>query len=342
MKKRENNLVLLVLLIVIALLVFTSVAVMNSFNAMKLTTKASAQGAVQLVVESSAAPTPTPTPTPSISGGSGGGGVSVKRFIIDKKEIITKLKQGGSRIETITITNNGEVLLDFIINVENLQDYAVLSPTSFRLTPGNSKTVSVIFTVSEETNYGVYAGRIIVQGNNIIKAVDVVMDVETKMVLFDLKVDIPEKLKEVMPGGEISAQITIFNIGDLTGLNTTATYKISGIEGTAIAEENETLVIDTQLSFTKSFTLPGDIKAGTYVLSAEIEYNESATVSSDTFYVITEIEFPIRTDYAVYIIVAVVILVFIIIMYLNYRRLKKVEKKHKRLYEKIEEGGKRE
>jgi len=345
MKKRESPVVLLVLLIVIALLAVSNAVVMHRLNIVKaaiLTAKASAQGTIQLTVEGAEvpAPAPTPTPAPSISGG-GGGGVSVKRFVIDKKEIITKLKQGGSKIETITITNNGDFLLDFIIEIENLQDYAVLSPTSFSLTPGNAKKVSVIFTASEETNHGVYTGRIIVQGNNIRKAVDVVMDVETKMVLFDLKVDIPEKLKEILPGGEISAQITIFNIGDLIGLNTTATYKIIGIEGTAIIEENETLSIETQLSFTKSFVLPSDIKAGTYVFSAEIEYNESATVSSDTFYVVPEIEFPMKRDYIIYIGIALIILIFIIIMYLNYHRLKSIEKKHKRLYEKIEEREKR-
>src|SRR3989338_11705892 len=120
MKNRGNYAALWALFTVIALLAVSNAIFMYRLDIMKLTTKASAQGTIQLTVEGAEAPAPTPTPTTAPSGG-GGGGVSVKSFIIDKKEIITKLKQGGSKIETITITNNGDVLLDFVIGMENLQ-----------------------------------------------------------------------------------------------------------------------------------------------------------------------------------------------------------------------------
>ena len=169
------------------------------------------------------------------------------------------------------------------------------------------------------------------------------LEVATKRVLFDVKADIPAEFKEVLAGEEISAQVTIFNLGEVSGLNVTVIYRIIDMEGKILLERTNISDIQTQISSVESFALPETIQAGTYVFTAEILYEDSVTTSSDTFHVATEaeIEFPLRTDYAIYTAIAVVIFVFMIIMYLSYRRLKRVEKKHKKLYEKIEETEKR-
>lgn len=339
MKKREDNAALWALFIVIALLVVSNALVMHRLNIMKLTAKASAQGTVQLVIESSAAP--SPTPSPAAPSGGGGGSAPARSFVVDKTEIKERLKQGESAAETITITNTGETGLDFVIEMENLQDYAVLGSSSFSLSPKGSKALPVIFSVPEDTKPGIYAGRIIIRGAYIRKAVDVIITVESKRVLFDVKLEIPSSLKEVLAGSRVSAQITIFNLGELPELNATATYSILSIDNKEIIKEEGILKIEEQLSFSKSFVLPESLEPGTYIFALELTHEDGWGMSSDTFHVVSELEFPFKRDYIIYLVIIFIIIIFIIIMYLNYRRLKVIERKQRRFNRRIEEKEKR-
>ena len=152
------------------------------------------------------------------------------------------------------------------------------------------------------------------------------LGVESKRVLFDVKLEIPEQFKEITPSEKLRAYITIFNLGELTNVNVTNVYKIMDMKGSIISKTGEDMEIEIQNSVIKEFILPKYIASGTYVLSIETLYKDTVTTSSDIFYV-SEIEFPMRRYIPLYIILVILAIAFAIIIYLNYRKLKNIEKK---------------
>ena len=135
---------------------------------------------------------------------------------------------------------------------------------------------------------GSHIGEVIVESQGLKKSVTVVIEVESQQVLFDVKLDIPWAFKKVKPGSELKTQITLLNIGPLRKVDVVNTYIIKNKLGTVIYESSETINVEKQLSFIKSFKIPDTSNAGEYLAALEVKYANSFAVSSDLFEVIKE------------------------------------------------------
>ncbi|MBI2649860.1 hypothetical protein HYX04_00940 [Candidatus Woesearchaeota archaeon] len=236
------------------------------------------------------APAPSGGAAAAAAAGGGGGGIAAveeKDFSVSPASITEQLVLGAAKIRTITITNTGSAALQFNLNVLTVDEFVFLSDTSFSLGPAQEKTVEASIV---GRRLGSYLGEIEIAADGIKKSVTVVIDVESEQVLFDVKVDIPKAYKEVEPGKELRAQITLLNVGPPKKVDVTPTYIIKDKQGRFIHESSETFAVEKQLSYAKSFNIPKEALPGEYLLVVEVRYANTFAVSSDLFNVVLKKE----------------------------------------------------
>lgn len=253
------------------------------------------------------------------SGGSGGGGgiaaptlakEPVKDFSASPSSIKERLMLGSAATKTIAIKNTGDTALSFDLSVATVNDFVLMSDTSFSLEPGQEKIVEANIIGKK---LGSYFGDIEIKGDSIKKSVTVVVDVESEQALFDAKIDIPSAYKEVEAGGDLKAQITLLNVGPARKVDVTATYIIKDKRGNKIYESSETFAVDSQASFVKSFKVPENLQPGDYLAIIEIRYEKSFAVSSELFKVV-EKEMPIGKTIKSNAALIAALIVFIVLM----------------------------
>jgi len=134
---------------------------------------------------------------------------------------------------------------------------------------------------------GVHTGAVYVVSGLIKKKLTLIIEVESKKVLFDLTLNIPSLYKGRDAGDEVLAQVTLFNLEEIGLTDVKLTYQIKSLlEGTVLVEDEETVTVGTQASFEKRFTLPDDTIPADYVLNIHTKYGDSFGTASDTFKVI--------------------------------------------------------
>ena len=241
--------------------------------------------------EEAAEETP-PTGGEGGEGGGGGGGAAavparVYAFDVSKGLIKVLLKPGKSARESLKISNTGDVSLSINIDTEGLEGVIVeVSEHSFDLEPGESKTVEFTFHVEVGQELGIYPGKIIVTGDSIEEEVKVIVEVESEKPLFDVDVEILPRYKTVFQGEDVTAQIILYNLRGIGRVDVSLLYLIKDMEGNLIAEESETVAVETQTSLVKSLKLPEDVEPGSYVFYVSVRYNGFIGSSSDLFDVI--------------------------------------------------------
>jgi hypothetical protein len=233
-------------------------------------------------------------PTPSAGGGGGGaavaggggGGVVIeelKDFDIAPSSVKEHVALGAAKTIPIKVRNKGNVALSFSLDVVTIKDFAFLSDTSFSLAPGEEKGIELNIIGKR---LGSYLGEIQVESEGIKKTIDVIVEVESEQVLFDVKMDIPSAYKEVAPGEELKAQITLLNVGPARKVDVTTTYIIKNKLGYVIYETSETFAVEKQTSYVKAFKIPKDAEPGNYLAVVEVRYEKSFAVSSELFRVV--------------------------------------------------------
>lgn len=241
--------------------------------------------------------TSTATGGGAASASSGGGSLPAEQpkkisgFSISTNSISEKLALGDSITKPVIIKNTGDLPINFGLKVLTVDNFVSLPDGSFTLEPNQEKSVNVILTGRK---VGSYIGEIQVIGNGIAKSVNVVANVESELVLFDVKLDIPSAYQEVEAGDELREQITLLNVGPPRKVDVTATYIIKDIHGNTIDESSETFAADKQTSYVKSFRLRQNMPAGDYLAVVELRYEKSVAVSSQLFSVAPKKESDIK------------------------------------------------
>ena len=223
------------------------------------------------------------------SGGGGGGGIPIeaaaktKSFRVSPAAVKEHMALGASKTAALTIENTGETDLSFNLNVATINDILFLSDSSFSLGPGEQKIVELNIVGKK---LGSYLGQVIIKSGDTERPVDVIIEVESGNVLFDAKIDIPSAYREVEPGGELKAQITLLNVGPPRKVDVTTTYTIKDRSGKIVYESSETFAVQNQTSFVKSFRIPSELQPGDYLAIVELRYENSFAVSSELFKVV--------------------------------------------------------
>jgi hypothetical protein len=224
------------------------------------------------------------------SGGSSGGGSLIYSFDIDRELIEVSMLQGESKSQTITITNTGTAKLNMKINPLNT-NLVELPTSSIELNPNEEKQVEIQFLANTEP--GIYPGKIQITAGAILKSLDYILEIKEPDSIFDISLKIPEKYKETNPGKNIQFSIDLTKIGVEEPTEADLILYLTDFDKNIISERiTEPLSISKDLSITRGFDLPVDIKKGTYLAVAEIYYNNLTASSYDTFDVVEKQGFP--------------------------------------------------
>jgi hypothetical protein len=279
----------------------------------------------------------TTVPTGSGRGGAGGGGATtikpekISSFTLSEDLIKILLKPGDSQKRLINISNVGERNLSIIVNMENLENFLIfpsgVSEYGFDLIVGKTKSIQLNFFTSKEQKSGIYPGKIIITGDGIEKIIAVLIEIESEKPLFDIDVEIPEKYKEVLPGGQLLAQLTIYNIKRMGRVDVDVEYGLKDFSGNIIINEHETLAVEMQVSILKSLNVPYEVKPGNYVFYAIVKYDNTTGIGTDILRVVKK-ETWIQTTIilALVLIIGIMISIFLLTIRFVERKIKKLSR----------------
>lgn len=252
------------------------------------------------------------TAAASACGGGGGGGI-VKNFSVNKEIVSVSLKQGETKEQNIVIKNTGSYKLKINLQNTQLKDFLKISEESFELEAGKSKTITLNFSAGENVIPELYQGKLIIKTDGIEREILIVVEVESKKSLFDIKIEIPRKFLYVMPGKNISAKIILYNLGEIKNVDVDMHYVIKDENGNEIISEKETITVGEEEEFIKTFQLPRDIKFGNYVFYTKIVYQGETASASASFSVG---EMPIKeftNEYRNIILIVILVAILIIL-----------------------------
>ena len=253
-------------------------------------------------------------PTGGAGGGGGAGGIGfelVKERGLEVSKSLFKVDiiSGKTKTKVLTITNTGEIELSIDIDIENIDEYLSLSDTAFDLYPAQSKTIILNF-LGKET--GTQIGNIMVKASGIRKAIPVIMNIESEDVLFDVKMDIPAEFRELKVGENLSTQVSLLSMGEPKKVDVFITYIIKDLNNNIISKDYETVAVEKELSFVKTFHTT-NLKPDRYVASIEVDYANSIAVSGSLFTIEgPEMPSPIQRLLPLLVVVAIILLISII------------------------------
>ncbi len=237
----------------------------------------------------SVTPTPTteaPSAGAAAGGGGGGGGGAAKPIKLDLSTEITKvvLNEKQKLDQEIEIENNGDV--DLIIEIENpLEDVLYVTPLSFSLPPGQSAKIYLVINPYEKALPGIYSGELTITANSgarkTVKTIPIIIEIESEEVLFDSSLFLSKS--SLLPGEELKATITLFNLRKIIPANVELIYTISDLKNNVIYEEKETIELGDQASFLKTFPIKKELAAGQYLLAIKIISGESFATTTEMF-----------------------------------------------------------
>ena len=242
----------------------------------------------------------------------GGGGLS---FTISIDEIKISLKQGEIKTEEITIKNERNTKISFSV-FSDMGELVKISEKSFELEPKEEKTIFIDFIAKEDTIPELYLGNLFIESGGIKKRVAITIEIESREALFDVRLNIPEKYLKVYPGEELNSEIEIFNIVETGKVNVTIEYLIKDEQNREIISEEDTLMVENQISFVKIIKIPENIEPGRYILYTRVIYNEKVASASAWFEVNRRFQITIKNLFW-----SILIIILIFTIYKNRKNI---------------------
>ena len=211
---------------------------------------------------------------------------------------------------------------DFFLEIIGVQGIS-LDESSFSLMAGDVKEVFVKFD-TQGLDPGVYIGKIAINNGQEHTDLPISFEIESEDVFFDANLGIPPAYSIVSSGEKFVAQIKIFDLtgfqksGSMGATSVNVDYFIKSKDGEMISWETESVVIDETAEFSKTLSLPDNIKEGIYFFGTIIRYGSSVATASQMFIIVEEErgvrEFSfIGEDFEL-----IIILVFILIIFAGF------------------------
>lgn len=268
------------------------------------------------------------TATTTIFVGGGGGRrtiVTTPNFKVDRELIMVVSKQGETFKTMFKITNLKDKKLDIKIN-SSLNRFIIFSEKDFFLDAKEEKEIFITFYATENVEPGVYVGIISITDGGTIKKIQVIFEIESKKVLFDVILEIPPKYKKLFPGEDLYLNLRLFNLGDFRKADVFVKYLIKDFEGNIILTQEDLVTVNIQISLSKIIRLPYDLKAGDYIAIAEVRYLDSIGISTTVFEIK---EISLWKRYQLYIILFVILFLILLVILLILLVKKKSRRKTK-------------
>ena len=234
-------------------------------------------------------------------------------FKVDNVLLKLSIKQEDSVSKTIKITNTADSRQDFSISSD--LDLVSFQDKEFSLDAGESKTIELQLTAQAEA--GVYTGTLLISSNLQTIKIPIILEIETKEVLFDINLNIPPEYYNVQAGEQIIIETNVFNLENL-GLKTIEmSYLVRDFQGNTIFSEQENLVVENNMLTTKIISLPENTEKGEYVLIVMAKYSDSVGTSSYFFRISKKrasnfVEENMQTIMILFIIIIIVVIAFVV------------------------------
>lgn len=236
-------------------------------------------------------------------------------FEVDSALLKLTIKEGENASKTLKITSYVDD--EFRITADGL-DFVEVKDGVFFLKEGEARKVELVFD-SEGLEPGVYFGEIVVINKQTSK-IPVIMEVETREILFDGNINVPLEYVNVYSGENIVIENKIFNLENIGSQSIEVSYLVRSFDGKTIFSEEENIVVESQLLNTKVISIPEDSDGDSYVISSVVRYKNYVGTSSYFFRVKERTSYEIDDSFFMWIIIGLLIgLVFFIIYYTRKR-----------------------
>jgi len=107
--------------------------------------------------------------------------------------------------------------------------------------------------------------------------------------LFDISVTIPDDYMTITPGGELLASIKLMNIGSAGRIDVVLDFIIDDPNDAIVVEKHETVAVETQAGFVRTFEIPANAVLGTYTLFAKIVYADGKKAGTSQTFMVAEV-----------------------------------------------------
>lgn len=134
--------------------------------------------------------------------------------------------------------------------------------------------------------------------------------------LFDIQITIPAHYQQIFSGEEVLASIRLVNLAGPGRVDVFLDYWITDEEEDLILEKKETVAVETQASFVRTFKLPEEGEPGIYTLFAKLTYGEGREAHASQTFVITEKEELKREEYMT---TGILLLALLLLLYFGFR-----------------------
>ncbi len=249
----------------------------------------------------------------SSGGGGGGGGASrpstYENLVLDKNQFKASLKQGEIKRDSVFLENIKDYEMTVVIS-DSFKGLIDFSERKIELKPGEKKEVIFEIKAFEDTYPDLYLGEIIFESGGERSIIQGVIEVNSKNSLFDIRIEIIDKYRSIVPGEEIKAIMSIFNLGETGRVDAQVTYQIVDSDGKIIGENKEMIAVETQTSFAREFSISENILPGNYMLVAIVEYDGKRGLSSDSFEIKSKKD-DMRKKIAILLVLAIVLCLII-------------------------------
>ncbi len=207
---------------------------------------------------------------------------------LDVLFIKTAIVENGEALNTIKVKNSGLDIKEFSLSTsEGITDLLSIEESNFELAPNEEKSLKIFFK-SKNRKPGIYIGNLKISFNKELQKIPIILEVQSKEVLFDSNVNLFLKDGKIIPGEKLVSEIKIFDLANIGRRNVELIYFVKDFDERTIISESENVIVDGKLDYSKSIILPEKIRVGDYVLGVAIKYKESISTSSVYFSIVRE------------------------------------------------------
>jgi hypothetical protein len=130
--------------------------------------------------------------------------------------------------------------------------------------------------------------------------------------LFDIFASIPKSYEKVEPGTELLTNVKLVNLGSGGRVDVILDYSIKDAGNQELMAKKETVAVETQANFVRTFNLPHDAKPGKYKIYVKIIYADGREAASEASFEIVKAQNQKTGDYFIYGSLAVIVLAILI------------------------------
>jgi len=244
-----------------------------------------------------------------------------KNFDVDNALLKLVIKEGESASKTLKIISHEDA--DFRIEKNGLE-FIDIDDLDFFVKKGEEINIDVLFN-NNDLEAGVYFGELVIVGKNSV-VVPVIMEIESKDILFDGNINIPLDYVNTYSGENTAIENKLFNLENIGLKNVEVSYLLENSVGKVVFSDEENIAIESQVLNTKVISIPEDSEEGNYLFTSIVRYKNSVGTSSYLFRISNKPSNYLEDNFFMWIvIVLLIVLLFFVFYYTKKRDLVLVE-----------------